>query len=118
MLHDVLYRVQSVDENEAVLRSHNDYGKGDNIAMSLEDLGKHFIMAYAVTYYKAQGRTIRGQKVVLWDLITQRGELHAHTTLRHFIMGVQRVTSPDQLCVASPAHHGVFARGQKRKAED
>ena len=118
MLHDVLYRVQSVDENEAVLRIHGDYGEGDNFAASLEDLGTHFIMAYAVTHYKAQGRTIRDQKVVLWDLITHRNELHAHITLRHFIMGVQRVTSPAQLCAASPAQHGVFARGQKRKAED
>ena len=75
-------------------------------------------MAYAVTYYKAQGRTIGEQKGALWDLITARHELHAHITLHHFIMGVQRVANPAQLCVASPAQHSVFARGQKRKAED
>ena len=115
LLHDVLYRVQSVDENEAVLRIDSQYGEGDNFALSLEDLGKHFVMAYAVTYYKAQGRTIKDQKAVLRDLITHRGELHAHSNLRHY-MGLQRVARPEQLCVASPAHHQIFARGQKRKA--
>ena len=55
---------------------------------------------------------------MLCDLITRRGELHSHITMRHFIMGVQRVTRPEQLCVASPAQRRIFARGQKRKSDE
>jgi len=117
LLHDVLYRVQSVDETEAVLRIDSQYGDGDNFTLSLEELGKHFVMAYAVTYHKAQGRTIREQKVVLWDLITGQNGLHPHITMRHFIMGIQRVARPEQLCIASPEHHRIF-RGQKRKSQE
>ena len=94
------------------------YGEGDNFNLPLGDLGKHFTVAHAVTYYKAQGRTIRDQKVVLWDLITGRSELHEHVTLRHFIISVQRVKDPAQLCIASPAQHHIFSRGQKRKADE
>jgi hypothetical protein len=118
LLHDVLYRIQSIDETEAVLRIDEQYGQGDNFTVTLEELGKHFILAYAVTYYKAQGRTIRDKKVVLWDLIGSRYELHPHITMRHFIMGVQRVTRPEQLCIASPDQHIIFQRGQKRKSEE
>ena len=86
-----------MDENEAVLRIDPQYGEGDNFSLSLDDLGKNFALAHAVTYYKAQGRTIRDQKVVLWDLLTARHELHEHVRLWHFIMGVQRVTDPAAL---------------------
>ena len=55
---------------------------------------------------------------MLWDLITSRYELHPHMTMRHFIMGVQRVTRPEQLCIASPEQHRIFPRGQKRKSEE
>ena len=75
-------------------------------------------MAYAVTMYKAQGRSIRDIKVVLWDLIGSRNELHPHVTMRHFIVGVSRVTRPEQLCIASPEQHRIFQRGQKRKSEE
>ena len=40
LLHDVLYRAQSVDQNEAVLRIDPQYGEGDNFSLSLDDLGK------------------------------------------------------------------------------
>ena len=38
--------------------------------------------------------------------------------MRHFIMGAQRVARPEQLRVASPEQHKIFARGQKRKSEE
>ena len=57
-------------------------------------------MAYAVVYLNVQGRTIGEGSVVLWD--TLRGtHVHRHLTLRHFIMGLQRVRNPRQLKIAS-----------------
>ena len=35
-----------------MLRIDSQYGEGDNFALSLEDLGKHFVMAYSVTYHR------------------------------------------------------------------
>ena len=98
---NVLYHVQCVSKLECVLQMSAEYADDpENISLPLPDLGKYFRMAYAVVYMNVQGRTISEGSVVLWD--TLRGKhVHRHMTLRHFIMGLQRVQDPRQLKIAS-----------------
>ena len=70
-----------------------------NISIPTAELGKSFRMAYAVVYLNVQGRTISGD-VVLWDTL-QGNVPHPHITMRHFIVGLQRVRDPAQLKVAT-----------------
>ena len=97
----MLYVVQVVDAEECTLRMHPDYSDdATNVAFPTARLGRRFRMAYSVVYLNVQDRTIRDEPVVLWD--TLRGSrVHKYITLRHFIMGLQRVVDPAQLKIAS-----------------
>ena len=64
-------------------------------------------MSYAVVYLNAQGRTIRGVPVVLWETL-RPGHVHKYITLRHFIRGLQRVVSPQQLKIATYEQEKAF----------
>jgi hypothetical protein len=98
---NVLYHVQAASKLECVLRMSDEYADSpDNISLPMPTLARYFRMAYAVVYLNVQGRTIGEGSVVLWD--TLRGShVHRHLTLRHFIMGLQRVRDPKQLKIAS-----------------
>ena len=51
---------------------------------------------HCLVYYTAQGRTLRDKKLLLLDVTAK------YFTLRHFIVGVSRVTAGDKyLCIAS-----------------
>ena len=78
-----------------------------SISIPTAELGKYFRMAYAVVYLNVQGRTISDGSVVLWD--TLQGDVpHPHITLRHFIMGLQRVRDPAQLKIATLPQQKAF----------
>ena len=99
---NVLYCVQAVDAGECVLRMHSDYGDdARTISLPTPSLAKLLRMACAVVYLSGQGRTISGESVILWDTLRPGGRVHRHLTLRHFIMGVQRVVKPEQLNLAT-----------------
>ena len=78
-------------------------------------------MAYAVVYMNAQGRTIGDGSVVLWDTLRPGGKVHRYLTLRHFIVGLQRVREPRELTIASfeqeMAFLGVEAPEREEPAE-
>ena len=62
----------------------------ENASFPIAELAKYFRMAYSVVYLNVQGRTISECAVVLWN--TLRGAyVHRFMTMRHFIMGLQRV---------------------------
>ena len=60
-----------------------------------------------MVYLNVQGRTIRDEPVVLWDAL-RSSHVHRHITLRHFIMGLQRVVDPAQLKIASYEQEKAF----------
>jgi hypothetical protein len=107
-LKNVLYDVQAANSLECILRMSGEYAEdAENIQLPISEIGRHFRMAYAVVYLNVQGRTISTGSVVLWD--TLRGtHVHRHITLRHFIMGLQRVTDPSQLKIASHQQEVAF----------
>ena len=50
---------------------------------------------HCLVYYTAQGRTFRDRKLLLLDSTAR------YFSLRHFIVGVSRVTAGKYLCIAS-----------------
>ena len=54
-----------------------------------------------------QWRTIEGS-VILWDTLRPSGRVHRHLTVRHFIVGLQRVRHPRQLKIASYQQEQAF----------
>lgn len=98
---NVLYSVQSISRHDAVLRMSPEYSDSpQNASFPLAELARYFRMAYAVVYMNVQGRTIREGAVVLWN--TLRGACpHRYLTMRHFVMGLQRVVDPRNLKIAS-----------------
>jgi hypothetical protein len=99
----VLYNAQATNDLEAVLRMSPEYAdEPQNVSFPLAELAKYFRMAYSMVYLNVQGRSISGP-VVLWN--TLRGAyVHCYLTLRHFIMGLQRVRDPRNLKIASYEH--------------
>ena len=107
LFKNVLYHVQTVSELECVLKMSDEYADDPaNISIPTTELGKSFRMAYAVVYLNVQGRAISGN-VVLWDTL-QGNVPHPHITLRHFIVGLQRVRDPAQLKVATLQQQKAF----------
>ena len=81
---------------------HSDYGgDAENASLPTPNLAKLMRVAYAVAYMNVQGRTISDEAVVLWDTLRPGGRVRRCLTLRHFIMGVQRIVKPEQLKIAA-----------------
>jgi hypothetical protein len=111
---NVLYSVQSISRHDAVLRMSPEYSDGpQNASFPLAELARYFRMAYAVVYMNVQGRTIREGAVVLWN--TLRGACpHRYLTMRHFVMGLQRVVDPRNLKIASYEQEREFLGAEAR----
>ena len=99
---NVLYNVQAANAMDIVLKMSPEYADGpQNFIVPIASVGGWFRMAYAVVYLNVQGRTISEGSVILWDTLRPSGLVHKYLTLRHFIVGLQRVRHPQQLKIAS-----------------
>ena len=102
VLKNVLYNVQAANALEVVLKMSPEYADDpQNFAVPIASVGERFRMAYAVVYLNVQGRTISEGSVILWDTLRPGGRVHKYLTLRHFIVGLQRVRHPQLLNIAS-----------------
>jgi hypothetical protein len=77
--------------------------------VTFDDVGQLLRLQHAMCYYSCQGRTVRSGSVVLLELE------HARASMRHVIVALSRVVTPEQLYMASAAE-GVALLGQARAA--
>ena len=61
-------------------------------------------MTYAFCYYSAQGQTIKGRHLALFDTGNR------HFTVRHLIVGMSRVTHGDFLSILTPEQEQDYAQ--------
>jgi hypothetical protein len=75
--------------------------------VSFEDVEQLLRLQHSMCFYSCQGRTVRSGSVLLLELE------HARTSMRHIIVALSRVVSPEQLHMASAAEGaGLLAQGR------
>jgi hypothetical protein len=120
VLNGVSYTVTAVDPYKVSLALAPEFASTTTLeddeeeeppetTVSLEDAGQLLRLQHAMCYYSCQGRTVRSGSVVLLELE------HARASMRHIIVALSRVVSPEQLYMASAAE-GAALLGQARSA--
>ena len=79
VLNGTEYVVKEVGENRVELEGCN------NIVLNFDEASRFLRLRYAVCYFTIQGRTLRGQHILLFD----KGS--PHFSVRHLIVGLSRV---------------------------
>ena len=93
-MNGVLYIVHSFDETLRVT-VHPDFGGGE-VELSIQEVAENLRLRYAAVYHSCQGRTLNKGHVMLMDT---RNE---NFSGRHLYVGASRVTSGEDLHIASP----------------